>query len=305
MAIQRLSFSGHEPEDPIHAEEPLNLLVTLNASYIPPLTVMLASLLHTNPGKQIDLYLLHSSLTEKDLDRIRSILANSRCTLRPIQADRSLMKDAPVTGRYPQEMYYRIFAAKYLPSHIKRVLYLDPDMVINGPLEDLYQTPLDGWLFAAASHLGRFFSAVNRSRLDMEKGSLYINSGVMLFNLERLRREQDEAAVFQYIQTHRDKLLLPDQDIISSLYEGSILPLDPFVYNMTEKLFALRPRSEAWLNLNWVREHTVIIHYCGRNKPWKENYIGALGVFYREAAALLEDGNHPNLFGGRSVQDGK
>ena len=139
----------------------------------------------------------------------------------------------------------------------------------------------------------------------MEKGSLYINSGVMLFNLERLRREQDEAAVFQYIQTHRDKLLLPDQDIISSLYEGSILPLDPFVYNMTEKLFALRPRSEAWLNLNWVREHTVIIHYCGRNKPWKENYIGALGVFYREAAALLEDGNHPNLFGGRSVQDGK
>ena len=163
MAIQRLSFSGHEPEDPIHAEEPLNLLITLNASYIPPLTVMLASLLHTNPGKQIDLYLLHSSLTEKDLDRIRSILANSRCTLRPIQADRSLMKDAPVTGRYPQEMYYRIFAAKYLPSHLKRVLYLDPDMVINGPLEDLYQTPLDGWLFAAASHLGRFFSAVNRS----------------------------------------------------------------------------------------------------------------------------------------------
>ena len=51
MAIQRLSFSGHEPEDPIHAEEPLNLLITLNASYIPPLTVMLASLLHTNPGK--------------------------------------------------------------------------------------------------------------------------------------------------------------------------------------------------------------------------------------------------------------
>ena len=43
MAIQRLSFSGHEPEDPICAEEPLNLLVTLNASDIPPLTVMLAS----------------------------------------------------------------------------------------------------------------------------------------------------------------------------------------------------------------------------------------------------------------------
>ena len=55
----------------------------------------------------------------------------------------------------------------------------------------------------------------------MEKESLYINSGVMLFNLERLRREQDETAVFQYIQTNRDKLLLPDQDVISGLYAVS------------------------------------------------------------------------------------
>ena len=121
---------------------------------------MLSSLLHTNSERQIDLYLLHSSLTEKDLEQIRLVLTDSQCTLRSIRADRSLLKDAPITDRYPQEMYYRIFAAKYLPSHLSRVLYLDPDLVINGPLDHLYQTPLDGCLFAAASHLGRFFSAI-------------------------------------------------------------------------------------------------------------------------------------------------
>ena len=284
--------------------EPVNLLITLNAAYIPPLKVMLSSLFRTNPGKQIDLYLLHSSLTEEDLASVRSVLAGG-CTLYPIQADRSLLKDAPITDRYPQEMYYRIFAAKYLPAHLTRVLYLDPDTIINGPLDELYKIPLDGWLFAAASHTGRFFSSVNWGRLDMEKGSLYINSGVMLFNLERLRREQDEAAVFRYIQTHKEKLLLPDQDVISALYAGEILPLDPFVYNMTEKLFTLRPHAEAWRNLEWVREHSVIIHYCGRNKPWKENYVGSLGVFYREAAALLEGGNHENSLCDRSIRSGK
>ncbi|MDD3192551.1 MAG: glycosyltransferase family 8 protein [Oscillospiraceae bacterium] len=275
------------------AKKPMNLLVTLNAAYIPPLTVMLSSLLHTNPDRKIDLYLLHSSLTQADLNRIRAVLEESRCTLYPIKADSSLLAGAPVTDRYPQEMYYRIFAARYLPVQLDRVLYLDPDMVINGPLDELYETPLDGWLFAAASHLGRFFSAVNRRRLELGRDSTYINSGVMLFHLERLRREQDEAAVFHYIETNKDKLLLPDQDIISSLYEGNILPLDPFLYNMTEKLFALRPRSEAWLNLDWVRKHSLIIHYCGRNKPWKENYVGALGVFYREAATLLENKHSP------------
>ena len=31
-----------------------------------------------------------------------------------------------------------------------------------------------------------------------------------------------------------------------------------------------------------MRQNTVIIHYCGRNKPWKPGYVGILDVFYRE-----------------------
>lgn len=71
---QRPVFPFNQSEDTIQAKEPLNLLVTLNAAYIPPLTVMLSSLLHTNSERQIDLYLLHSSLTEKDLEQIRLVL---------------------------------------------------------------------------------------------------------------------------------------------------------------------------------------------------------------------------------------
>ena len=32
--------------------------------------------------------------------------------------------------------------------------------------------------------------------------------------------------------------------------------------------------------------HTVIIHYCGRLKPWKPHYVGVLDVFYHE---LMEE----------------
>ena len=34
-------------------------------------------------------------------------------------------------------------------------------------------------------------------------------------------------------------------------------------------------------------EGTVIVHYCGRNKPWKNKYIGALDIFYEDAEAYL------------------
>ena len=39
---------------------------------------------------------------------------------------------------------------------------------------------------------------------------------------------------------------------------------------------------ENWRGLDWVQENTVIIHYCGANKPWKEHYHGILDCFYNE-----------------------
>ena len=42
----------------------------------------------------------------------------------------------------------------------------------------------------------------------------------------------------------------------------------------------------APVDLDWVRAHTVIIHYCGRLKPWKPHYVGVLDVFYHE---LMEE----------------
>ena len=38
-----------------------------------------------------------------------------------------------------------------------------------------------------------------------------------------------------------------------------------------------------------VRRESAIIHFCGRNKPWRENYMGALDVFYTEAKEALDE----------------
>ena len=33
---------------------------------------------------------------------------------------------------------------------------------------------------------------------------------------------------------------------------------------------------------DWVRRHGVIIHYFGKNKPWKPGYRGVLGGYYHQ-----------------------
>jgi len=266
-------------------QRPMNLLVTLNSGYLHQLCVMLSSAMAADPQARFHLYILHSSLTEEDLEQVRQVLGE-RHQLFPIKVEGEDFADAPTTGRYPAEMYYRIFAAQYLPQDLERVLYLDPDITVLGSLRGLYEMDLEQVLFAAASHVGNMMTRLNSVRLESkEEDSPYINSGVMLMNLRRLRQEQRREDVYQYIEKHRSKLILPDQDVISGLYGPEIQLLDANRYNMTERIFALHPDSEAWLDLDWVRDHAVIIHYCGRNKPWKPGYVGSLGQFYKEAEA--------------------
>ena len=249
---------------------------------------MLVSLLKSNPDCLFDVYLLNTSVTFDDTALTRRLL--SPCgNLILVNADDIKLEGAPTTSRYPKEIYYRIFAARYLPKSLDRVLYLDPDLIVNGSVKELYSTNLDNYFFAAASHTGSFLTTFNSLRLDMDENSPYINSGVMLMNLERLRREQNYEEVFDFIEKRKKLLLLPDQDIISSLYGSKIYALDTFRYNMTERLYKLHSPFEKELDLDWVRSNSVIIHYCGKNKPWKDNYFGELNVFYNEAAALLSE----------------
>lgn len=265
----------------------MNILVTLDAGYLGPLSVMLRSLLESHPQQSFDIYVMNSGLTEENFKSVRQKvesyhgLKSGRMQLIDVKVDRAMLQDAPITDRYPQEMYYRIFAARFLPETLDRVLYLDPDMVVINPLNELYEMELGNAWFAAASHVRGVMEKLNEIRLQSEEPGPYINSGVMLMNLKQLRENQDESQVMEYIEKHRNLLMLPDQDVISALYGGKILRIDPYRYNMTERLLMAQFASREPVDVAWVRRNTSIVHYCGRNKPWKERYVGKLDCFYR------------------------
>ena len=264
----------------------INILVTLNEAYIPHLNTMLSSMIYHNQDCFFTVYLLHSSLCEETTAETKRILGDLG-ELILIEAGEHGLEEAPTTDRFPTEMYYRIFAAKYLPKTVDKVLYLDPDIIVNGSLKELYDISLDKYYFAAASHNGRVMRYINGIRLKMKKEAPYINSGVLLINVSLLRKEQNYGEVFEFIKKNKNRLFLPDQDVISTLYGDKIYRLDTFRFNITERLYKYHCFFGDKKELDWIRNNTVIIHYCGRNKPWKDNYSGKLNVFYEETAERM------------------
>lgn len=256
----------------------MNILVTLNSNYLNVLTVMLKSLAISNKRRKFDVYVMNESLNEKDIHYLKENTLKNINIIDLKISDKELDK-APVTKRYPKEMYYRILASHYLPKKVDKILYLDPDLVVINKIDKLYKLDLDNYYFAAASHIWGMLQEFNRIRLRMKKDNIYINSGVMLMNIKLLRKEQNREDVYKFIKKNKNKLMLPDQDVISGLYANKILPLDPYAYNMTEKLLN-QTYFMPHINERWIKENSVIIHYCGKNKPWKKNYKGSLNKFY-------------------------
>ena len=268
---------------------PYHILVTLDRNYLKVLSVMLYSLSQSDPEGVYTVYVVNNTLTEEDFASLSALLP--RTELVNVRVPEDLLQNAPVSDRYPTEMYYRLFAARYLPQQLERILYLDPDLVVLHSLRSLYQIDFDGKLFAAASHIeSRTFRELNRRRLHLSEHAKYLNSGVMMMNLALLRKESPQT-IIDYIQSHKATLLLPDQDVLNALYADRTVPLDPLVYNLGEKYLRLKnlhlPPQEK-LTLDWVRSNPAIVHYYGRNKPWKEHYRGSLGIFYHEWEQQLQ-----------------
>lgn len=266
----------------------MNILVTCNEAYLPYLNIMLSSLLCSNPDEQFHVYLLHSNVRSEALATTKELL-RTHGRLYPIAVNESGPDMPPMPSSYPRETYYRFLAVKYLPPELERVLYLDSDLIVNQSLRKLYTMNLEDQDFAAAAqHPGSFLPRVQEIRRDMGVESPYLNSGVILMNLSRLRREQRYEKAFAYLQKQRDRQMPPDHNILCGLCGRQIHVLDAFRYNMTETLYQRYAPFDRSITLDWIREHTAIIHYCGSSKPWKEPCGGALHIFYQEAKANME-----------------
>lgn len=269
----------------------MNILFTVNRDYLEHVADCMQSVIRFPSEDGYNFYILHSDFEKQDQDALMARIHDSDVSIHFQYVDETLFSAFPESDRYPRLIYYRIFAASLLPSELERILYLDGDTLVINPLDELYKMEFEGNYFLACTHVRKILNKVNQYRLGMEEESAYINSGVMLMNLRALRENQNIKEIIAYVEKRKRYLTLPDQDIITALYGSKTGILDTMRFNLSDRMLTIY-NSELGhdrLNLEWVRKNTVIVHYYGKQKPWKKPYLGILDVFYRELKASREE----------------
>lgn len=190
--------------------------------------------------------------------------------------------------------YLRLLLHRLLPDE-DRVLYTDVDVLFRDSLESLWRADTEGVVLAAVK------GAVNLSdKWEWNSGrpywnclsgmrGRYINAGVTLLNLARIRKDRLEE---QWDAWAKEKLYYQDQDILNLTCQGAVSYLPP-KYNrlayMNDRDYGMFVREGIFTEAECAEalDSPVIIHYAG-DKPWKR-YDTNLGSVWWDYVNSQED----------------
>ncbi len=184
-------------------------------------------------------------------------------------------------------IYFRLFIAVMFPEY-KKGIYLDGDLVVLGDISKLYEHDLHDNLFGACKDESIKGVKPFQDYIDTVVGvepADYINSGVLLLNMEKLR-EVDIAGKFIYlINKYSFSSVAPDQDYLNALAFGKI--------EFIENSWNVYPGMSSPMAAN-----PMIVHYNLFAKPWHYKGIPFESHFwdyskktpyYKESLSILEN----------------
>lgn len=211
------------------------IFFSIDDGYVPFLSVAISSAIkNSNINNKYVAIVLHQNVSEENRHRIESLgTENFKIRFISIQLAFESISDK-LTNKlraeyYSLTIYFRIFIASMFPQYDKAI-YIDSDVVVLSDLADLYNVQLgDNYIGACHDHsvvdiepLAEYMEyvvGVNRHK--------YINSGVLLMDLKKLRESKFDKHFLSLLNTYNFSCVAPDQDYINAMCKDKIYYLDP------------------------------------------------------------------------------
>jgi lipopolysaccharide biosynthesis glycosyltransferase len=244
----------------------IDIVFGIDEAYVEPLMVVAYSVVKNNKTfDEIGFHILTGGLSDTSRQEIRSFeRIFSHISFDFSIIDDSTFRNFPLNIKHIAPIAYGRFLIPIIFQDADKMLYLDADLIVLGDLGELWATDTREYC-AAGSHkqyINDQFPGY-KELIGLNEDSTYINSGVMLLNLKRMRRLDMTQRLLSNAQSLRDIVRIQDQDIINVTLNNEITRFDK-KYNYTDS-----DRREGTL----PDEAIVIAHFNTGNKPWLKDFV--------------------------------
>lgn len=259
---------------------------TIDDGYAPFLAAAINSAVkNASSDREYKAIVLYQELSEENRNKLQRLTAdNFAIEFVPIKSGLESITDR-MSNRlrcdyFTLTIYFRLFIPVMFPQYDKGI-YIDSDVVVLGDLAELFDTDIgDNYIGACPDHsvvdvpeLARYMeNAVGVDKYE------YINSGVLLMNLKKLREEEIDKHFLTLLNTYQFDCIAPDQDYLNAMCCGKIHFLNEIWDTMPTD--GKPPVKDAKL-----------IHYNLFSKPWCYDNIQYEDYFwkYAEDSGYLDD----------------
>ncbi|MDR2512874.1 MAG: glycosyltransferase [Puniceicoccales bacterium] len=242
-------------------EEKLQLFLASNEDFFEHACITILSVV-CNTCSPVHINILTSNLSPNVQNQL--VLLNK---IRPfsidfIHVDENMFKDfTSKIKRIGKAAFYRLAIAGLRPD-LKKAIYLDSDMIIRTDIRTLWEEDIQDVYAGVVEDL------IPREQI-LFPNERYFNAGVLLLNLERIRRD---FSIERFVEIDRENpgiLRYQDQDILNIAWSGRVKYLD-FRWNVGAACFMKLPQEHRSKEAEIKRAcmDARIVHFTGMHKPW-------------------------------------
>ena len=207
----------------------------------------------------------------KRITAMQTLLATVE--IRSVDADK--FSAVNLARGFPLATAYNVLAPEYLLQKESRAIYMDADMVVMEDLTDLWELPLTTAVGAVLDAHIVWMSSPSMWRPWREEKvdpmTPYLNTGLMLIDLDRWRRESLTGRTLEYLE----KYTLPcvDQDALNFALNGAFDQLHPRYNSMPYhllKMFRYVDAVDPDQRIGEAITNPAVVHFHRSffGKPW-------------------------------------
>lgn len=249
------------------------VILAADENYFTPLVVTISSVMaHANPNDFYDFrVLVDKPFSNEKITFLKGVMAKGNCSIKTEDMSAVNKNLKSRISHISIATFYRLWATDVL-SEYDKCIYLDVDISVVDDLALLYSFNVSDFYIAGVKappfHLHPDGYRSHCNKLGIPSIDHYVNAGVLLMNLRRIREDKIDIQMQQLIGKD---FPVQDQDIFNVACYGHILLLPP-KYN----LMITRDISKEDMYVVFGKEGTeeaynnaCIIHYAGKLKPWQ------------------------------------
>jgi lipopolysaccharide biosynthesis glycosyltransferase len=234
-----------------------HLAIAFDNNYLVPFYALACSIFENNKKTAFHFHCIIRNIEEKE--NIIEYLKENSSTISFYEVDENLIKNFVTMSHWNTSVYYKIFFPLLIDSSVKKVLYLDTDMLVVSSLKELYETDLADFPLAAVKdpyvHTEVYW--------ELHTKENYFNSGMMLINTEKWNEYAVSEQALKVLNEEPEKIIYVDQDALNIILENKVLIL-PQKYNYT---YTHIPQDASLKILKDNLKNIVVLHFT-LSRPW-------------------------------------